>query len=144
MSAGTVIIKEALADLGVISVLQPENPDSIALGQTVLNAMIAEWQDEGIDMGCVPLKSPGSELSEPLGAKNAIRYNLSVALSSSFPGSNLSDELRRQAKIGFEKIARLWRKEEVPKREVRGTLPIGSGNKTYRGRNYFTEGSELA
>lgn len=144
MSSGTEIITASLQKIGVYSPVSPANPESIVTGKDALNSMIAQWQDDGIDMSCVPLKQPGSELSEPLGSRNAIIDNLAIELSSYFPAANVSNELIKSAKKGLNFIKRRWKEVTIPYPKASGTLPIGQGNKAYlRSNPFFAEGTEI-
>ena len=116
MTVGTEIIQDALESIGAHSVISPASPDSISTGMKWLNGMIAGWQDNGINMGCVPLKTPGSELSEPLGAKNAIISNLAVLLHPKFPGSQVSPQLKVDASKGYNSIVKHYKTITIPKR----------------------------
>jgi len=111
-----------------------------------LNSMIAEWVDDNIDMGCVPLASPGSELSEPLGSRNAITDNLAILLQPMFPGTQVSIELKANALKGMSKISTQWESVVIPKRMVRDSLPKGEGNKPRQGiygNTYFDVGDTI-
>jgi len=145
MSAGTYIIQKALQKLGAHSVVSQANPEDIQNGKEVLNGLIAEWQDDNIDMGCVPLKEPGSELSEPLGARNHIINILSIKMAPDFEEAKISDTLKAEAAKGLTYIKRKWRVKSIPKAQARSTLPKGQGNKTYGwlGQTYFEEGEEI-
>lgn len=131
MSSGTSIIENALQHLKAHSPLSPANPESILVGKDVLNGFIAELQDATppVEMGIVPLKSPGDELSEPLGSRNAIVFNLAVLLQPSFPGTQISLELGANARRTLAQLKRTWRTTVIPKQKVRGTLPKGAGNR---------------
>lgn len=148
MSAGTDIIQEALERIGAHSVVSPANPESIETGRNVLNGMIATWYDaKSIDMGAVPLSAAGSELSEPLGARNAIIDNLAILLHPLFPATQVSADLRTNAAKGYSDVVKTWKVINIPKQKVRGTLPKGQGNKhTYTGtfdQAYFDKGEEI-
>jgi len=148
MTTGTKIVQSALQKIGVNSPLQPANPESLELGKDTLNGMIAQWEDNGILMGCVPLKVIGSELSEPHSAKNAIIYNLAIALSPDFPGSQVSNTLQTQANKGYNLIKRIWKEIEVPKRKARGGYPKGQGHRVeyidgFWEETFFEEGEEV-
>ena len=146
MTTGTKIIQKSLSYIGAHSVVNPANPESILTGMDTLNGMIAEWQDENIEMGAVPLNAPGDELSEPLGTRNNIEFNLAVLLQPLFPGTVVSVELRANALKGFNSIKRKWQTIVIPKKQARGTLPLGQGNRERNGRwldPFFNEGQEI-
>jgi hypothetical protein len=144
MTTGTKIIQRALSYIGAHSPLSPANPESILDGMDILNSFIAELQDNDVDMGCVPLAAPGEELSEPLGARNAIEENLAVLLIPLFPGAKVSPFLQANATKSLQKLRNQWETVSIPKRQVRGTLPKGQGNKYFFHNTYFDEGDELA
>jgi len=148
MTTGTKIVESALQKIGAHSVLQPANPESLEQGKNTLNAMIAQWEDNGILMGCVPLKVIGSELSEPHSAKNGIIYNLAIALAPDFPGSQVSNTLQTQANKTYNLIKRIWKEIDIPRAKARGTYPRGQGHKTefldsWWDETFFEEGQEL-
>jgi len=145
MTVGTKIIERSLEHLGVSTPVSPANPESIQSVKDVLNGMIARWEDEGILMGCVPLKEPGSELSEPLGARNGIEFNLAIEAAPLFPAANLSPLLIRSANKTYNEIKRRWKTITIPNAKVRGTLPKGQGNwyQGYDGDTFFDEGEDI-
>lgn len=148
MSAGTKIILPALQRIGAHSSLSPANPESIQTAMEALNSFIAELQDDNVEMGCIPLEAPGGELSEPLGARNAIINNLAVELQPLFPGTQVSVELRSNALKGMSKIRTQWETVIIPKKIVRDSLPQGQGNKPLQGNavyghTFFEKGDTL-
>lgn len=145
MSSGTKIVQDALARFQVHSPLKPANSESLISVMDILNSFIAELEDNGIKTGAVPLLSIGQELGEPLGARNAIVDNLAILAQPLFPGTAVSPELSRNAKIGMQKLKNQWKEVSIPKKQVRGTLPKGQGNKSYGwyGETFFEEGDEI-
>ena len=144
MTTGTKVIQRALGHLNVHSVLSPANPESIIDGMDVLNSFIASLQDDNVDIGAVPLSAPGDDLSEPLGARNAIEYNLAVLMQPLFPGKQISPVILREAPKLLASLKRQWRTVSIPKKQVSSTLIKGSGHKSYGyGSNYFEEGDEI-
>ena len=141
MTIGTKIIERSLELISAHSVVSPANPESIQTGKSALNGMIARWEDDSINMGCVPLKEPGSELSEPLGARNGIEYNLALELAPLFPAANVSPLLVAMANKTYNELRRRWKPVTIPKATVRGTHPKGQGN--FGDQTYFNEGDEL-
>lgn len=142
MTTGTEIIKDALENIQAHSVLSPAPPEAIQSGLDVLNSMIAEWEDTSIKMGCVPLKVPGGELSEPLSARNAIIDNLAIRLHPKFPGSTISPELKANASKGYKSVCRKFKVIDIPKKQTRH-WPLGQGNKTNFYQTYLEDGDEL-
>lgn len=146
MTTGTKIVQGAMQKIGVHSPLQPASPEALSTGLDVLNAFRSELQDRSIDVGAVPISSIGHEFGEALGSRNAIECNLALALEPYFPGAQVSPELRRQARLGMAHLKRKWRELDIPKPQVRESLPKGQGNQSDRGlfhQTFFDEGEEL-
>lgn len=148
MTTGTKVIQKALQHLGVHSKVQPASPEAISDGMDTLNSMVAMWQDDwNIDMGAVPLEVPGDELSEPLGARNALQYCLALELAVDYPGAQVSPVLRSMAEHGFQHILRTWGSVDIPQVVPRNTLPKGQGNKrggkTRWDYTFFPKGAKL-
>lgn len=140
MSSGTSVIQDALQEIGAHSVLSPASPESISVGMRVLNSMIEQWASLGIDMGTVPLKNPGDELSEPLGARNGIVKNLAVVMAPKFDnGDNVvSMSLQKEANSGYRFIRRMYQVITIPQKTVSSTMPMGANNSRLRGYNRKT------
>ena len=145
MTTGTKIVKGALSRIGAHSVIAPANPESINEAKDILNSMLAEWYDSGIDMSTVPLNAVGDDLSEPLGARNAIIDNLAILCKPLFEGAVISPELSANALKGLSQIKRTWKPIVIPKAQVRDTLPKGQGNRGHGWYSdaYFKKGDEL-
>lgn len=146
MSAGTKVIQSALSHIGAHSVLQPAGSEALVTGRDKLNSMLAGWYDQwGIDMGTVPLEEVASELSEPMGARNWIEYNLAMELLPDFPGGQVTPNLAQLSRDAFASIKATWGVADLPKKQVRGTLPKGQGNTrhNYYNRAFFDEGDEI-
>lgn len=146
MTTGTKIVQSAMQKIGVHSPLQPATPEALATGLRVLNAFRSELQDRSIDVGAVPIEDLGDDFSEALGSRNAIEYNLALALAPDFPGAQVSQELSRQARLGMAYLKRKWQTLDIPKPQVRETLPKGQGNQSDRGlfhQTFFDEGEEV-
>lgn len=139
MSAGTDIIDETLMELGVSSAVKPAPAESILKVMNKLNGMIARWEDDRILMGCVPLKAPGEELSEPLGARNAIIALLAVECDGMFPNAQLKASTVKNARVGMQYITRTWQDIEIPAPVARSTYPKGAGNY----RRFYNIGEEV-
>lgn len=139
MSSAQAIINEALQSLGVSSQFQEVDGTSLTATRRRLNGMISRWRDEGIDMGCVPIGDIGEELSEPEGARNGIIANLAIAAAPLFPTATVTEELRREARVGLAHIKRMWQQVEIPQATARSTYPKGAG----ANRNFFQQGEPV-
>lgn len=143
MSSGTFIVQAALSKIGVHSVVSPAPPEAVTLGKDVLNSYIAQLEDEGIVTGMVPLKTSGSELSEPLGIRNIVINDLAILLSPDFPGSIVSPALAASALKGKNYLNTHYKKVTIPKPVARETLPRGMGNSYPYSDPFFQKGEEI-
>jgi len=141
MSSGTEIITEALQKIGAASVVAPADPDAIVAGKNALNSMLQQWLSVGIDMGTVPLDSPGDELSEPMDARNGIVDNLALMLAPFFSNGKqvVTPELSRSAKIGYIFIKKMYQPVVIPQKKVSSTMPMGAGSTRGVWRSTFAE-----
>ena len=146
MTTAATIIQNAMQKIGVHSPLQPASPEALATGLSVLNSFRSQLEDQSIFTGAVPVESTGDDWCEALGARNALEYNLALALIPDFPSGQVSPELRRQANLGMAHLKRKWKTLNIPKPQVRDTLPKGQGNTADRGlfhETFFQDGDEL-
>lgn len=139
MSTGTSIIEDALKRIGAHSIVSPATSGVIEDGVNILNSMIQMWRSEGVFLEAIPLKTPASELSEPLDFRNAIVDNLALLLGPLFEDgkSVVSPQLRFNAETGFNALKRLNRVINVPNRVPSANLPRGAGNDRGSGNNKF-------
>lgn len=147
MSSGTFIIKSALKRIGAASVVQPAAPETILEGRDILNSMLQMWLTQGIDIGVVPLDSPGEELGEPLDTRNAIIDNLAIMLAPDFDNGTVivSRDLKGNARSGFAWVKQQYRPAIVPPRQVSSTTAKGQGNAGRFGtREFFQEKEPLS
>jgi len=144
MTTGTKIIHGALSRIGAHSPVRPAPPETMEVSKDMLNSMIAMYQDDNIEFGAVPLDDVGAELSEPLGLTNTIMDNLSLKLHPLFPGAQISPELRVSANKGYQDMIVKYQTITIPQPKVRGTLPLGQGNKTRStSGTFFNSGDEI-
>lgn len=146
MSTGTAIIKRALQQIGAHSILAPASPQSITLGMEKLNSMLEMWLSKGIAIGFTPMNVPGSQLNEPADTRQGIIDNLAIKLAPDFDNGKVvvSQDLRTNARVGFNDIKNLYQKFTIPKKVVSSTLPVGAGNS--RGNNrrtFFAKGATI-
>jgi hypothetical protein len=146
MTTGTKIVQGALSRIGAHSIIRPAGPEAIDTGKDTLNSMIAEFQDDEIDIGAVPLEAVGDELSEPLGLTNTIMDMLAVRMQPLFPGLQISNDLRVNANKGHQNIIVKYQAVTIPKPQTRETLPMGQGNKNRNNsfeQTFFDDGDTI-
>ena len=143
MSTGTKLVQGALMRIGGHSAIRPASPEAISAGKDTLNSMYANWQDDAIDFGAMPLDAVGDEFSEPLGLTNTVMDNLAILLQPMFPGTQISLELRANANKGYIDMKTKYQSITIPKPVVRNTLPKGQGNSHYQSDTFFNAGETL-
>lgn len=131
MSTGTFIITKAYARIGVYTVFNTPPPEAIIDGMTAMNGMLDRWRSKFIDLPFVNLDVPGGQLDEPVDATEAIIDNLAIQLSSSYSSGSLnlvSQELRTNARVGFNDLKKAYRCQPIPSFTLSSTTPVGQGN----------------
>lgn len=135
MSIGTDIIKDALAEIGVASVVSPPDAESVEAGRKKLNSMLEMWQSKNIQIDTRILEVAGDELGEPPDCRNAIVANLAIECASLFSNgkSIVSPELRGKARKGYSDVMGLYGRVTIPKKK----LPVGYKDRFLSGRDWF-------
>jgi len=146
MTIGTVLIEDALRRIGAHSIASPAEPETIVDGMDILNSMLQNWMSWGLNIQTIPIAEPGEEVSEPIDAKNAIIDNLAVLMSPNFDNgiSVVSEQLRTNARMGFNQVKTLYTKFTIPNKVPSSTLPLGAGNSKGRLRFVFFRGRALS
>lgn len=141
MTIATKLIQASLQKIRAHSVANPASSEDLSDCMFELNAMLQEWESQGIAMGIVPVTSPSQEIGEPPDATLAIINNLAIQLAPDYPNGNVTPELRENAKKTFDTLRSLRQKITIPRKGVSSTMPMGQGNK-YAGR--FTRSNVFA
>ena len=130
MTTGTVLIQEALEQIGAHSIAAPADAAAIERGKDRLNSMCELWLTRNIDFGFTPLSVAGDDLDEPSDVRNVIIDNLAVQLAPKFEpdAAIVSRELRASARTGFEFIKTAYEVITISDKVVSSTLPLGAGN----------------
>lgn len=120
MSIGTDIIKDALAEIGVASVVSPPDAESLESGRKKLNSMLEMWQSKNIQIDTRTLNAVGDELNEPPDCRNAIVANLAIECAPLFSNgkSIVSPELRGKARKGYSDVMGLYGRVTIPKKKL--------------------------
>ncbi|PCJ24149.1 MAG: hypothetical protein COA96_10410 [SAR86 cluster bacterium] len=147
MSSGTEIIKDALKEIGAHSVASPAAPESIEDGLKKLNSMLEMWLTKGIMIGVSQLDKHGANLNEPTDCRDAIVTNLAISCAPLFDNGKVivSQDLRINARVGFNNVESLYRRVEIPKKVLSSTTPVGAGNNRNGrfNRTFWRRGSEV-
>ena len=133
------IIDEAFEELGLggqFNVTPQEQQRALRR----LESMVAQWQAKGMVATYVlPVPPAESALDDEAGLTRAetlaLQLNLAIALAPSF-GKMLPIETKTAAKAAYEDLLRVA--VSPPQQALRAGLPLGAGNKTWRGYVNFT------
>jgi len=130
VSTGTDIIRDALSEIGAVSVVSPPSPESIEAGRKKLNSMLELWLSKNIVLGTRPLDAAGDELGEPEDTRNAIVTNLAIELAPLFDNGKVivGPDLKSNARRNYMNIRRLYGRVTVPNKVLSSTTPLGQGN----------------
>lgn len=129
MTTGTVIIEDALRQIGAHSLVAPAPAETLDIGFRKLVQMLHEWLSRNIDLGVSPLEVVGDALNEPPDATNAITSNLAIAMAPMFGGGSIkvTPQLSANAEISRQIVFNLYWNGTVPDKVVSATLPRGQG-----------------
>ena len=147
MTTGTTLIQEALGKIGAHSVASAASAESIETGRITLNSMCEGWLSKSIKFGFTPLDVSGDDLNEPADIRDEITSLLAVRLAPFFDNGTqiVSPTLKANASKGMTEISRLYKSIDIPDKGVSSTLPLGQGNKRFRGRKrtFFGEDATI-
>ena len=146
MSTGTVIIQDALKQIGAHSTNAPVSSDTLETARSILNSMLEMWTSKSIFIRTTPLSVVGDDLNEPIDTRNAIVYNLAIMVSPGFDnGKNIvSRGLQILADTTLEAITKLYQNVEIPELVISSTTPLGAGNdRGLRSRTFFPRGATI-
>ena len=120
-------IKNALKLIGVHTQVQPASPETFEDAREMLNDMVVEWQDKGIEIDFTPAEAINDELSAPAGTMTAIEYNLAVRMAPIMQ-VQVPPVVYDKAEVFFRQMERAWSNYEVPEKVRKSTTPVGQGN----------------
>lgn len=131
-------VEEAYAEIGFTNEFDL-TPEDKQRGLLRLDALLATWNAMGIRISYLLPSSPedselASEAGTPDSADLAIITNLALAIAPT-KGRIPTPETKRVAKSSLETLLVLH--TEPPVMDIPSTMPLGSGNRSYPGRNYF-------
>ena len=131
MSTGTFIITKAYKRIGAYTVFNTPPDEAIVEGMEALNGMLDRWRSKFLDLPFVNLDIPGGQLAEPVDATEAIIDNLAIQLAPNYSSGSLtvvSNELRTNARVGFNDLKKAYRCQPIASFTLSSTTPVGQGN----------------
>lgn len=129
------LVNQAFAELALAGYEFELTPEETQSALIRMDAMIAEWQGRGISLPyALPASPSDSDLDQPSGlpdfAVSAVYTNLALRTAASF-GKTPPQTLIQAAAQG---MSALWAIAAQPQQQqLRGSVPIGAGNKYWRG-----------
>ena len=116
---------DTLRLIGVLSEIESASPEQGVQAMRVLNAIMADWEEEGVDIGYYEQTDLTDDLPLPSHARAGVKYFLAVALAPEY-GKSVPPDL---VALGDKFFSRLIR-ESVIRRLKESTLdhlPLGEG-----------------
>jgi hypothetical protein len=129
------LVNQAFAELALAGYEFELTPEETQSALIRMDTMLAEWQGRGISLGYnLPASPSDSDLSEPSGlpdyAVSGVYTNLALRTAGMF-GKTPPQTLIAAAAQGMQA---LWSIAAIPQQQqLRGSMPIGAGNKYWRG-----------
>ena len=128
------LVLQAFGELALYGYDFELTPEELETGRIKMDAMLAEWQALGINIGySLPSTMNGSDLDDQSGipdtANSAVYTNLAQRLAAGF-GKAVPRELAMAARQGYKPL--LWAAARPTQQQLPNTLPVGAGNKPWR------------
>jgi len=144
MSTGTVVVQDALRQIGAHSLAAPAVAEDLAVGFRNLNALVHGWLTRNIKLGISPLEAVGDELHETPDVFWALTTNLAVVLAPNYDnGRNvISPTLRANASISLQFAKNAYLNLTIPDKVVSATLPRGQGSRLFFSDSIFFGGGK--
>jgi hypothetical protein len=133
------VIEKAFSEIGLASYVFDVTPEEMEDCLQRMDTMLAEWETLGIRLGYnLPADPDGSDEDDPSGlpdtAIRAVYTNLGISIAPTF-GKVVSIETKSAARQGFNAVMSKF--SVIPEQSLPSTLPIGQGNKWYRGNTAY-------
>lgn len=105
MAANIDIIREALTLANIINDRETPTARQGEYGLTLLNDMMSDWQQDGIELGYYPQTLVNDTFPVEDEHFRGVKYNLSLGVAG-FNGVTAPEETRRIAGITFDRLAK--------------------------------------
>lgn len=140
-------IDKAYSELGLAAYVFDLEPEDYQYAVGVANAMMAEWEGQGVHAGDWPIPDdPTADTMQtvvaiPATNWRAIWTSLALALAPS-AGKQPEQATAAYAKLAFERL--LVRRVEIPQMQRPQTMPIGTGwNRGIKDRQFYQQTQAL-
>lgn len=135
MATNNGLIKDALSILGVLDEIQSVSAEQGAIGLSVMNDMLLEWDADQIDVGYYPQTDINAESPVYPDAQSAVKHNLAIYLASYY-GLEPKLPVVMIADRGYKRLLRDSINAKLEEADLTG-VPMGEG---FRVRTNILEG----
>lgn len=144
------IIEGAFSDIGLAAFTFDISTEETTDALRKLDRMVAQWDSRGLRIGYALPTSPGnSSPAEIAGVPDiyasALVQNLAMLLAPSY-GKTITQDMRINAKQSYSDLVARVAGRDIVEMRYPDTLPIGTGNKPFRGdstQQFFTLPDQL-
>lgn len=105
MASNLEVITDALRIINVINNIQAPKAEQSSQGLTALNDMLADWQEDGIELGYYPQTSLAAAIPVQDQYLRGIKYNLAEELSIHY-GTELLPTAKKIAANSYARLAK--------------------------------------
>jgi hypothetical protein len=100
------LITDALLEIGVIRENQSPSPEQLATSLRRLNQLMADWEEDGIELGYYPQSTYTATVPIPESAERAVMFNFALELAGSFGASEVRPATLRAAAQAYARLER--------------------------------------
>lgn len=122
-----VLIRDALGLLGVLTETQNASAEQATHGLRVLNELLAEWEQSGIDLQWFEQDTLAEECPLPPNSVSAVKYNLAIALAPYYT-REIPSTIGVRAEQYYQTVLRDAVRARLVPADV-SSLPMGSGSR---------------
>jgi len=127
------LVEKAYSKIGITAWSFDLDPDMLQDALTDLDAMMAAWDELGIQIGYPLTANPqdadlDTQTDLPFSANEAVFLNLAIRIAPSH-GKTVSREMKVAARSGYSAL--LNNAITVKKQQLPGSMPLGAGNKPW-------------
>jgi hypothetical protein len=100
------LISDALLEIGVIRENQSPSPEQLSTSLRRLNQMLADWEEDGIELGYYPQTTYTSEVPIPESAERGVMLNFALELAGSFGAADVRPATLKAAAQSYARLER--------------------------------------
>jgi len=134
MTTAAQVVKQILNEINVRASESDLAADEVQDTIFNINAYMAHLAATGVDLGYTEIENLGDPITVPAGAIMGMVANVAVMMCPTF-GQQPSAALVSKARQGLETMYKLG--VSVMPSDYPATLPVGSGNESWRGDQFY-------